>query len=158
MILCLCCINRITWHILFIAPKTVNNWLSNLSSLNAYGEGYSRNASCALILISTFYGMLLSHRAHSTISTLTWCCVPAWNSTYFKCYTSCLHLVNVYFDSNISQFLEYFACNISFLDILNQPNRQCFGTYMVYKIYFYRNLQFLNYVISIKTQVCRPRT
>jgi len=39
---------RTAMHILEII------WLSNLSILNIPEVGYSRNASCALILISTF--------------------------------------------------------------------------------------------------------
>ena len=35
----------------FIAPKTLNYWLSDLSILSVPDEGYSRNASCALNLI-----------------------------------------------------------------------------------------------------------
>jgi hypothetical protein len=32
-------------------------WLSNLSTLSVPDEGYSRNALCVLILISTFYNV-----------------------------------------------------------------------------------------------------
>ena len=38
----------------FIAPKTLIIWFFNLSILSVPGESYSRNASCALNLISTF--------------------------------------------------------------------------------------------------------
>ena len=38
----------------FIAPNNFSYWLSNLSILNVPDEGYSRNASCILNLISTF--------------------------------------------------------------------------------------------------------
>ena len=36
-------------------PKILIAWLSNLSILSIHDEGYSRNVSYALILISTFY-------------------------------------------------------------------------------------------------------
>ena len=40
----------------FIAPKICSiNWFSNLSILSVPYEGYSRNALCALNLISCFY-------------------------------------------------------------------------------------------------------
>ena len=38
----------------FIAPINLSYWLSNLSILSVPDEGYSRNASCSLNLISTF--------------------------------------------------------------------------------------------------------
>ena len=38
----------------FIAPNTLNIWPSNFSILSVHDEGYSRNASCAINLISTF--------------------------------------------------------------------------------------------------------
>ena len=43
----------------FIAPKTLNYLGSNLSMLSIPDGGYSRNASCALNLISTFYLLIL---------------------------------------------------------------------------------------------------
>jgi len=37
-----------------IIEVCIINWVSNLSILSVPDEGYSRNASCALNLISTF--------------------------------------------------------------------------------------------------------
>jgi hypothetical protein len=39
------------------APLTIN-WLTNIFALSVPGEGYSRNAHCALNLISTFLSKL----------------------------------------------------------------------------------------------------
>jgi len=56
------------WHItttcrlVFIFNNKFNdrfNWLSNLSILSVPDEGYSRNVSCALNLMSTFLLLLL---------------------------------------------------------------------------------------------------
>ena len=38
----------------FIAPKTLNYWTFQSFDLNVPDEGYSRNASCTLNVISTF--------------------------------------------------------------------------------------------------------
>ena len=43
-----------------LLPKTI--WLSNILALSVHNEGYSRNVSCALNLISTF---LLLHSDNS---------------------------------------------------------------------------------------------
>jgi hypothetical protein len=49
----------------FIAPKICSiNWFSNLSILSVPYEGYSRNALCALNLISTFL-FLFKHIHHN---------------------------------------------------------------------------------------------
>jgi hypothetical protein len=41
------------FHSGLLLPKTI--WLSNILALSVHNEGYSRNGSCALNLISTFY-------------------------------------------------------------------------------------------------------
>jgi hypothetical protein len=40
--------------LVLLLPKRLITWLSNLSILSVPDEGYSRNACCALNLISTF--------------------------------------------------------------------------------------------------------
>jgi hypothetical protein len=44
--------------LVLLLPKLSIIWLSNLSMLSVHDEGYSRNASCALNLISTFLFLL----------------------------------------------------------------------------------------------------
>ena len=54
---CLSCLSPFV----LLLPKLII-WLTNLSILSAPNDGYSRNPSCALNLISTFYyGMFVSH-------------------------------------------------------------------------------------------------
>jgi hypothetical protein len=55
--------------LILLFPKILIIWLSNLSNLRVPDEGYSRNAPCALTLISTFLFLILEKK------TVYQCCL-----------------------------------------------------------------------------------